>query len=156
MRRPSFLFRFHWTFVNCAVDKLIEELKAEQGDAEDLVHLTLSSVEEASLDPMKPRMRALQIQVPMLQLLTWIDETAISGLLMPSLMLEDADVDPRHGEEMCAVAGGPLGDVDDVAASHFLRMCHSFRALLASRWRLTTWTISRTGLMTWWPCRICL
>ena len=23
-----------------------------------------------------------------------------------------------------------------------------------SRWPLTTWLISRTGLMTWWPCRI--
>ena len=57
--------------------KLIEELEAEQGDAEDFVHLALPSVEEASLNPMKPRLRALQSQAPMLQLLSWIDEKGI-------------------------------------------------------------------------------
>ena len=61
-----------------AVDKLI------QSDAEDLVHLTQPSVEEATCDPMKPRLRALQRQPPMSQLLSWIDEEVISGLLLPS------------------------------------------------------------------------
>ena len=31
--------RFRWRLLNRAVDKLIEELKAEQDDAENLVHL---------------------------------------------------------------------------------------------------------------------
>ena len=44
-----------WMFLNRLVDKLIEELKAEQSDGEDLAHLTLPSIEEASFEPMKPR-----------------------------------------------------------------------------------------------------
>ena len=42
--------RFRWMVVNRAVDKLIEKLKADQGNAEDLVHLALPSVEEAPFD----------------------------------------------------------------------------------------------------------
>ena len=62
--------RFRWMVVNHAVDRLIEELKVQQGKAEDLVHLALPSVEEASFEPMKPRFKALQRQVPMLQFLS--------------------------------------------------------------------------------------
>ena len=58
--------RFRWVLPNRSVGKLIEDLKAEQGDAEDLVNLALPSVEEASFDPMKPHLRALQRQGPML------------------------------------------------------------------------------------------
>ena len=69
LRRPRFL-PLRWMLLNRAVDKLIEALMAEQGVAEDLVHLALLSVDEASLDPMKSRSRALQRQVPMLHLLS--------------------------------------------------------------------------------------
>ena len=44
MRSPRFLSIFRWMPFNRAIDKLIKELKAEQGDAEHLVHLTLPSV----------------------------------------------------------------------------------------------------------------
>ena len=126
--------RFRWMLLNRAVGKVIEELKAEQGDAEDLVHLALPSVEEASFDTMKPRLRALQRLVPMLQHFSWIEEKVISGLLMPSLMLEDARRTLIHDTaKRCAqsLEAYPLGDVDDVAVSHFLSLCQSFRALLA-------------------------
>ena len=75
---------------NRALYKLIEELKAEQCDAEDLVHIALQGVEEASFDHMKPRLRALKRQVPMSQLVSWTDVKVISGLLTSSLVLEDA------------------------------------------------------------------
>ena len=90
MRRPRSPLRFRWVLVNRAVDKLIEELKAEQHDAVDLVHMTLSSVEKASFDPLKPCLRALQSQARMLQLSPWMDVKVISALSLPSLMLEDA------------------------------------------------------------------
>ena len=126
MRRPRFLSVFAGcSLLSRAIDKLVEELKPEQSDEEDLVHFVLPSVEEKSLDPMKPRLRAVIRQVPMLQLLSEIDEKVISGLLMPSLMLEDAKrtlIDSTATSlEAC-----PLGDVHDVAASD-----QSFRSLLA-------------------------
>ena len=43
--------RFRWMLLNRAVDKLIAKLKAEQGVAEDLVHLALPSSDESSFDP---------------------------------------------------------------------------------------------------------
>ena len=83
---------------------------------------------------MKPRLRALKRQVPMSQLLSWIDVKVISGLLTCSLVLEDARRTLVHDTAKgCAQAleAYPPGDVDEVAASHFLSLCQSFRALLA-------------------------
>ena len=103
---------------------------------------------------MKPRLRAWQRHVPMLQLMSCVNEKVVSGLLMPSLMLEDAGRALVHdAAKRCAqsLEAHPRGDVDDVAASHFLSLCQSFRALLA----LASDDLVRTGLMTWWPCRIC-
>ena len=88
------------------------------------MHLTLPSSEEASSDPMKPHLRALQRHVPMLQ---------ISGLLMPSFMLEAARRKLITDTKRCALSleAHTLGDVGGVAASHFLSLRLSFRALLA-------------------------
>ena len=126
--------RFRWVRVNLAVDKLIEELKAEQRDVVDLVHMTLSSVEKAPFDPLKACLRALQSQARMLQLSPWIDAKVISALSLPSLMLEDAKrtlINDTAKKCALSLVAYPLGDVGDVAASHFLSLCQSFRALLA-------------------------
>ena len=76
---------------------------------------------------------------------------------MPSLLLEDARRTLIHNTaKRCAqsLEACPLGDVDDVAASHFLSLCQSFRALLA----LASDDMDdiTNGLMTWWCCGICL
>ena len=93
--------------LNHVVHKLIEELEAEQGDAVDLVRLALPSVEEASFDPMKQCLRALQRQAPMLQLLSWDRRKSDLGPFDTKLDARGckADVNPRHGEQMCTITG---------------------------------------------------
>ena len=80
-------FRFRWMLFNRAVDKLIEKPKAEQGDAEDVVHLAVPSVAAFIVHRRKSDDGPLDAQL------------GARGC--------KADVIPRHGEEMCTVAGGP-------------------------------------------------
>ena len=140
--------------LNRASGKLIEELKAEQVDARDLVHLALPSGEEASFGRMKPRLRGLAKTRSDVAAYVVCQRKSCLGPL-------DAQLDARgcrralihDAAKRCAqsLEAYPLGDVYDVAASHFLSLCQSFRALLA----LASDDLVRTGLMTWWPCRIC-
>ena len=129
--QADFYFRFHWMFFDRAVGGLIEEFSAKQGNAEDLVHLTLPSVEEASFDPMTPRLRffaktSFDVVGLVLDRLRMIP--------MPSLMFDDARRTLIHDTaKRCVLSQGahPLRDVDDVTASHFFSLCQTFRALLA-------------------------
>ena len=108
--------------LNRATVKLIEELNAEQGDAEDLVPFSLPSVEEASFDPVKPHSDVAAL---------FVDRRKSDlGPLDAQLDAQSwkANVDPLHGEEMFSVCAHVVMLTMWPHVVTVLTLCQSFGA----------------------------
>ena len=121
MRRSSAQYAFAGcSSANRAVDKCdVADLGADDpAERQGGAYRSFEAVPAGSAEPCACRLcRA----VPVLQLLSWVEDKVASGLFMPSLMLEDAMrtlIDDSAKSCAQPLEACTLGDIDDAAAFH--------------------------------------
>ena len=135
--RAEFPMRFRWMLLSRRGDALIEKLKAGTDRLNEFLSVIAPASKVAApedFDPLLPTASTMGFECTQVKILTWLNEKAISSLILPSMLLEGQRQSLVYGISKGLIEpleGLMSGEIEDSAALMLGELCQAMRSLCA-------------------------